>query len=60
VNVEPREYRLRLLNGCDSRFFVIQFVAVDYGETDPTNGIPLKYTIIGADEVLNHVMKVVE
>lgn len=26
VNVDPREYRLRLLNGCDSRTLVIDFV----------------------------------
>lgn len=29
TNVEPRHYRLRLLNGCDSRFLVLRFVAVE-------------------------------
>jgi hypothetical protein len=27
MDVEPRLYRLRLLNGCDSQFLVIQFFA---------------------------------
>jgi len=27
MNVEPRQYRLRLLNGCDSRFLVLEFHA---------------------------------
>ncbi len=29
AEVEPRNYRLRLLNGCDSRFLAVQFVEVN-------------------------------
>ncbi len=31
MDVEPRNYRLRLLNGCDSRFLAIQFFEVPAG-----------------------------
>ncbi|MDH3514675.1 MAG: multicopper oxidase domain-containing protein [Gammaproteobacteria bacterium] len=51
-DVEPRNYRMRLLNGCDSRFMVIQFVAVDVGETDPSTGTPLPFWVIGSDQGL--------
>ncbi len=53
ANVEPRNYRMRLLNGCDSRFMVIQFVAVNAGDTDfttPANPIP--FWVIGSDQGL--------
>ena len=51
--VEPRRYRLHLLNGCDSRFIVVQFRAVPAGETDLTNaGPPLDFTVIGSDQGL--------
>lgn len=49
VDAEPREYRLRLLNACDSRFLVIQFVAVELSSISPTNGDALIYTIVGGD-----------
>jgi spore coat protein A, manganese oxidase len=49
VDAEPREYRLRLLNACDSRFLVIQFVAVELDSISPTNGEALIYTIVGSD-----------
>lgn len=49
AEVEPREYRLRLLNGCDSRYLVIQFMIVDAGATNLEGGIGLDYTIIGSD-----------
>jgi FtsP/CotA-like multicopper oxidase with cupredoxin domain len=52
ANVEPRNYRLRLLNGCDSRFLVVQFVAVNAGETDPSTGTPLNFWVIGSDQGL--------
>ena len=52
-NVEPRNYRMRLLNGCDSRFMVLQFVAVNAGDTDFTNaGLPIPFWVIGSDQGL--------
>jgi spore coat protein A len=52
-NVEPRNYRMRLLNGCDSRFMVLQFVAVNLGDTDFTNaGSPIPFWVIGSDQGL--------
>jgi FtsP/CotA-like multicopper oxidase with cupredoxin domain len=51
--VEPRNYRLHLLNGTDSRFMAIQFVAVPAGETDFTNASnPLPFSVIGSDQGL--------
>lgn len=55
ADVEPRNYRMRLLNGCDSRFMVVQFVAVDAGVTDPNHssaGAPLPFWVIGSDQGL--------
>ncbi|HEX6256091.1 MAG TPA: multicopper oxidase domain-containing protein [Euzebyales bacterium] len=55
ANVEPRNYRMRLLNGCDSRFMVLQFVAVDPGVTDPSHpsaSAPLDFWVIGSDQGL--------
>lgn len=54
MDVEPRNYRLRLLNGCDSRFMVIQFVAVNAGDTDFTNASDalLPFWVIGSDQGL--------
>jgi spore coat protein A len=52
-NVEPRNYRMRLLNGSDSRFMVIQFVAVNAGDTNFTNaGSPIPFWVIGSDQGL--------
>ena len=54
-NVEPRNYRMRLLNGTDSRFMVIQFVAVNPGVTDPNHSsasAPLPFDVIGSDQGL--------
>jgi spore coat protein A len=51
-NVEPRNYRMHLLNGCDSRFMVVQFVAVNAGETDPSGGTPIPFWVIGSDQGL--------
>jgi spore coat protein A len=50
--VEPRRYRLRLLNACDSRFLVIKFFAVDANTTDTLDGQAVTYTVIGADQGL--------
>ncbi|MDH3688344.1 MAG: multicopper oxidase domain-containing protein [Gammaproteobacteria bacterium] len=53
MDVEPRNYRLRLLNGCDSRFLAVQFVEVPADATDFTNATdPLDFTVIGSDQGL--------
>jgi spore coat protein A, manganese oxidase len=52
MNVEPRNYRLRLVNACDSRFFVLQFAKIKLGETKLSAYTPLPFTIIGADQGL--------
>jgi spore coat protein A len=53
AKVEPRKYRMRLLNGCDSRFMALQFVAVNAGDTDFTNaGSPIQFWVIGSDQGL--------
>jgi FtsP/CotA-like multicopper oxidase with cupredoxin domain len=53
MDVEPRNYRLRLLNGCDSRFLAVQFFEVPAGDTDFTNATgPLPFTVIGSDQGL--------
>lgn len=51
--VEPRHYRMRLLNGTDSRFMAIQFVAVNAGDTDFANAsAPIPFWVIGSDQGL--------
>jgi FtsP/CotA-like multicopper oxidase with cupredoxin domain len=51
--VEPRNYRLHLLNGTDSRFMVIRFRAVPPGETNLDNaGAPISFWVIGSDQGL--------
>ena len=54
MDVEPRNYRLRLLNGCDSRFLAIQFFEVDAGATEllDDNATPLDFAVIGSDQGL--------
>ena len=53
MDVEPRNYRLRLLNGCDSRFLAIQFVEVGPGVTDLAGaGAPIDFTVVGSDQGL--------
>jgi FtsP/CotA-like multicopper oxidase with cupredoxin domain len=53
MDVEPRNYRLRFLNGCDSRFLVAQFFEVPPEATDFTSAIgPLDFTVIGSDQGL--------
>ena len=54
MDVEPRNYRLRFLNGCDSRFLVLQFFEVPPGATDFSTVIsgPLPFTVIGSDQGL--------
>jgi FtsP/CotA-like multicopper oxidase with cupredoxin domain len=53
MEVEPRNYRLRLLNGCDSRFLAVQFFEVPPGATDFSAAIQqLDFTVIGSDQGL--------
>ena len=53
AEVEPRNYRLRLLNGSDSRFMVLRFRPVPAGATDLTAaGAPLPMYVIGSDQGL--------
>ncbi len=53
VNVEPRNYRLRLLNACDSRFMRLRLRSVAIGDTDFSNAsAPLPFYIIGTDQGL--------
>ncbi len=51
TDVEPRNYRIRLLNGCDSRFMRLQFRAVIADETELSNASePLIFTVVGSDQ----------
>ena len=53
-NVEPRNYRMRLLNGTDSRFLAIQFFEVPPGATDLSAAVggPLEFNVVGSDQGL--------
>jgi len=53
ADVEPRHYRMRLLNGTDSRFLVVRFRAVAAGATDLASaGAALPFDVIGSDQGL--------
>jgi len=54
AKVEPRKYRLRLLNGCDSRFMVLRFRPAASATATDLNGAgaPLPFHVIGADQGL--------
>ncbi len=53
TDVEPRNYRVRLLNGTDSRFMAIRLRAVPAGDTDLSNaGAPIPFHVIGSDQGL--------
>jgi spore coat protein A, manganese oxidase len=46
-------YRLRLLNGCDSRFLAISFIAVEAHATSiEGGGTVVPFTLVGADQGL--------
>jgi FtsP/CotA-like multicopper oxidase with cupredoxin domain len=74
TDVEPRNYRMRLLNGCDSRFLVIRFREVPADATalytyNPDTGVPelnegvgapIKFTVIGSDQGLGSTTKEVD
>jgi len=50
--VEPRPYRLHLLNGTDSRFMQFEFREVLSGDDNPANGTPFPFDVIGSDQGL--------
>ena len=51
--VEPRNYRLHLLNGTDSRFMALRFHSVPAGATSiPADSTPIPFTVIGSDQGL--------
>jgi spore coat protein A len=53
MDVEQRNYRLRFLNGCDSRFLAIQLFEVPAGATDFSTVVQqLNFTVIGSDQGL--------
>lgn len=54
MDVEPRNYRLRFLNGCDSRFLVVRFreTASTSATTLDGAGAPIPFKVIGSDQGL--------
>ena len=53
TDVERRNYRMHLLNGCDSRFMVLRFRPAPMGATDLSHaGDPLPFYVIGSDQGL--------
>jgi len=51
-NVEARQYRVRFLNGTDSRFMRLKLRVVPAGVTDPAAGYELPFIVIGSDQSL--------
>ncbi len=52
-DVEPRNYRLHLLNGTDSRFMALRFRSVPAGAMDLSMaGDPLPFHVVGSDQGL--------
>jgi len=51
-SVESRQYRVRFLNGTDSRFMRLKFKVVPAGVTDPAAGYDLPFLVIGSDQGL--------
>jgi spore coat protein A len=54
ADVEPRNYRLRFLNGCDSRFMVLRFRVAASPDATSLDGAsaPVPFYIIGGDQGL--------
>jgi spore coat protein A, manganese oxidase len=54
AEVEPRRYRIHLLNGCDSRFLVVRFRRAATSDAQDLAGAggPLPFTVIGSDQGL--------
>ena len=62
VSVEPRQYRVRLLNGTDSRFMRLKLKIINGGAgnssaTDPALGYELPFYVIGSDQGLRYDAK---
>jgi FtsP/CotA-like multicopper oxidase with cupredoxin domain len=51
-SVEQRQYRVRFLNGCDSRFMRLRLKVVSATDTDPSAGAPVSFYVIGSDQSL--------
>jgi spore coat protein A len=50
MNVEPRKYRLRMLNGSDSRFYDMRFeIFAKDNQIQPGKGIPVPVLVIGTE-----------
>jgi spore coat protein A len=48
LNVEPRKYRLRLLNGSDSRFYDLRWeIFAKDNKIEPGKGIPVPILVVG-------------
>jgi FtsP/CotA-like multicopper oxidase with cupredoxin domain len=62
MEVEPRNYRLRLLNGCDSRPLVVQFVKVDLGATElpVASSDPISFTVVADNHALAYKAKTMD
>ena len=61
ANVEPRNYRMHLLNGTDSRFMVLRFRRVPAGATTlDSAGTPIPFYVIGSDQGLASEAKQVD
>jgi FtsP/CotA-like multicopper oxidase with cupredoxin domain len=57
ASVEPRQYRVRFLNGTDSRFMRLKLRVIPDGAsnpaaTDPASGSVLPFLVIGSDQSL--------
>jgi spore coat protein A, manganese oxidase len=50
--VANSRYRLRLLNGCDSRYLAVSFIAVEADATSIEGGTVVPFTLVGADQGL--------
>jgi spore coat protein A len=50
--VEQRQYRVRFLNGTDSRFMRLKLKVVAAGATDPAPGAEVPFYVIGSDQSL--------
>lgn len=56
--VEPRHYRVRLLNGSDSRFLTLRLRVVEEGATGlDAAGEPLPFHVVGSDQGLGLVQE---
>jgi len=61
-NVERRQYRVRFLNGCDSRFMRLRLKAIYDGANnpaavDPAKGSTVPFYLIGSDQSLRETAK---